>query len=62
MTKHQPNDLARCAMLLTAAVQLKQTHGLLFAMRFLEDYHFNNMVIWELLNLIPAERPADDFG
>lgn len=55
MTKHQPNDLARGALLLTAAVQLKQTHGLLFAMRFLEDYSFSNLVIWEVLNLIPAE-------
>lgn len=54
MTEQQPLDLARNASLLAAATQLRCTHGLLFAMRFLEDYGFNNVVIWEVLNLLPA--------
>lgn len=52
MTQLEP-DLHRKAKLLVAAVQLRKTHGLLYAMRFLEDYGFANVVIWEVLNLIP---------
>lgn len=57
-TQPQINPL-RNAKLLIAAVQLRKTHGLLYAMRFLEEHHFNTVVIWEVLNLIPAEGVAD---
>ena len=53
MTTQLKPDLHRKAKLLVAAVQLRKTHGLLYAMRFLEDYGFANVVIWEVLNLIP---------
>ena len=53
MTTQFKPDLHRKAKLLVAAVQLRKTHGLLYAMRFLEDYGFANVVIWEVLNLIP---------
>lgn len=52
MTTQLKPDLHRKAKLLVAAVQLRKTHGLLYAMRFLEDYGFANVVIWEVLNLI----------
>lgn len=55
MTTQPELDLYRNAKLLVAAVQLRQTHGLLYAMRFLEEHYFNTVVIWEVLNLIPAE-------
>lgn len=54
MTTQLETDLHRNAKLLVAAVQLRKTHGLLYAMRFLEDRGFANVVIWEVLNLIPA--------
>ena len=54
MTTQLEPDLHRNAKLLVAAVQLRKTHGLLYAMRFLEDRGFANVVIWEVLNLIPA--------
>mgnify|MGYP003576126582 CR=1 FL=1 len=53
MTIQLEPDLHRKAKLLVAAVQLRKTHGLLYAIRFLEDYGFANVVIWEVLNLIP---------
>lgn len=53
MTNQLEPDLHRNAKLLVAAVQLRNTHGLLYAMRFLEDRGFANVVIWEVLNLIP---------
>lgn len=53
MTTQLKPDLHRKAKLLVAAVQLRKTHGLLYAMRFLEDHGFANVVIWEVLNLIP---------
>lgn len=56
MTTQLTPDLHRKAKLLVAAVQLRKTHGLLYAMRFLEDYGFSNVVIWEVLNLIPPGR------
>ncbi len=52
-------DLHRKAKLLVAAVQLRKTHGLLYAMRFLEDHGFANVVIWEVLNLIPPGRARE---
>jgi len=51
-TQIQPN-LLRNAKLLVAAVQLRKTHGLLYAMRFLEDYAFSAEIVWEVLDLIP---------
>jgi hypothetical protein len=53
MTTQLQPDLIRNAKLLVAAVQLRKTHGLLYAMRFLEDYAFSAEVVWELLDLIP---------
>lgn len=53
MTTQLKPDLHRKAKLLVAAVQLRKTHGLLYAMRFLEDHGFANVVIWEVFNLIP---------
>lgn len=55
MTTQPLPYLLHNARLLTAAVQLKDTHGLLYAMRFLEEYSFSSDVIWEILGLIPAE-------
>lgn len=57
-TQHQA-DLFRNAKLLLAAVQLRQTHGLLYAMRFLEERDFSAEVVWEVLNLIPHTLSAD---
>lgn len=54
----EPN-LIRNAKLLAAAVQLQKTHGLLYAMRFFEDHDFSNVVIWEVLNLIPPRTVGD---
>lgn len=59
MATYPTPDLLRNARLLVAAVQLRRTHGLLYAMRFLEDYGFNNAVIWEVLGLIPAGVAAE---
>lgn len=53
MTTELEPGLPRNARLLVAAVQLRKTHGLLYAMRFLEDQGFSAVVIWEVLNLIP---------
>lgn len=53
MTTQLEPDLHRNAKLLVAAVQLRNTHGLLYAMRFLEDRGFANVVIWEVFDLIP---------
>lgn len=53
VTNQLKPDLHRKAKLLIAAVQLRKTHGLLYAMRFLEDHGFANVDIWEVLNLIP---------
>lgn len=53
MTIQLKPDLHRKAKLLVAAIQLRKTHGLLYVMRFLEDYGFANVVIWEVFNLIP---------
>lgn len=55
MTTQPPPNLLRNAKLLVAAVQLKQSHGITYAMRFLEDYDFSREVIWEVLGLIAAE-------
>lgn len=57
-TQHQA-DLLRNAKLLVAAVQLRKTHGLLYAMRFLEEHDFSVEVVWELLNLIPYAASSD---
>lgn len=57
-TQLEPN-LHRNARLLVAAVHLRKTHGLLYAMRFLEDHDFSNVVIWEVLNLIPPRTVGD---
>jgi hypothetical protein len=54
MTTELEPDLHRKARLLVAAVQLRKTHGILYAMRFLEDHDFSTVVIWEVLNLIPS--------
>lgn len=43
------------AALLGAAVQLRRSHGILYAMRFLQEYAFDERVIWEVLGLIPVE-------
>lgn len=59
MTTFPPLNLSRNAKLLIAAVQLKQSHGLLYAMRFLEEYDFSSHVIWEVLGLISAEAYQD---
>jgi hypothetical protein len=59
MTTQLKPDLHRNAMLLIAGVQLRKTHGLLYAMRFLEDHGFANVVIWEVLNLIPPGRTKE---
>jgi hypothetical protein len=59
MTTHLSPNLLRNAKLLIAAVQLKQSHGLLYAMRFLEDYDFSSSVIWEVLGLISAEAAQE---
>lgn len=59
MTTQHPLNLLRNAKLLIAAVQLKQSHGLLYALRFLEDYDFSSGVIWEVLGLIPAEADQE---
>lgn len=55
MTTYPQLDLMRNAGLLAAALQLRRTHGLLYAMRFLEDANFSQQVIWELLGLIPVD-------
>ena len=60
MTAQPSHNLLRNAKLLVAAVQLKQSHGLLYAMRFLEECNFTSGVIWELLGLIPAEVCEED--
>ena len=62
MTSQPPSNLFRNAKLLTAAVQLKQSHGLLYALRFLEDYDFSSGVIWEVLGLIPAEADQENLS
>lgn len=54
MTTQLEPDLHRNAKLLVAAAQLRKTHGLLYAMRFLEDHGFADVVIWEMLNLIAS--------
>ncbi len=59
MTTQLKPDLHRKAKLLVAAVQLRKTHGLLYAMRLLEDHGFANVVIWEVLNLIPPETTKE---
>jgi len=59
MTTQLKHDLHRKAKLLVAGVQLRKTHGLLYAMRFLEDHGFANMVVWEVLNLIPPETTKE---
>lgn len=58
MTTCPVSDQFRNARLLGAALQLRRTHGILYAMRFLEEYGFDAHVIWEVLGLIPAERSA----
>lgn len=55
MTTQIEPDLHRNANVLVAAVQLRETHGLLYAMRFLEDYDFADVVIWEVFKLIPSD-------
>ena len=62
MTSQSPSNLFRNAKLLIAAVQLKQSHGLLYAMRFLEDYDFSSSVIWEVLGLISAEAAQESLS
>lgn len=62
MTTCLPPNLSRDAKLLIAAVQLRQSHGLLYAMRFLEDYNFDNGVIWEVLGLIPGEVTQENLS
>lgn len=57
-TQHQA-DLLRKAKLLVAAMQLRKTHGLLYAMRFLEEHDFSVEVVWEVFNLIPHTVSAD---
>lgn len=59
MTNQLEPDLHRNAKLLVAAVQLRKTHGLLYAVRFLEDRGFANVVIWEVLNLIPPSTTTE---
>lgn len=62
MTTYPQSDLLRNAKLLVGALQLRKTHGLLYAMRFLEDHCFSTVVIWELMELIPnyaVEEPAE---
>ncbi len=59
MTNQLEPALHRNAKLLVAAVQLRKTHGLLYAMRFLEDCGFANVVIWEVLNLIPPTTTTE---
>lgn len=39
------------AALLSAAINLQRTHGLLYAIYFLRNYNFSNCVIRELLGL-----------
>jgi hypothetical protein len=55
MTTYPDSDLLRNATLLVAAIQLRRSHGLLYAMRFLEDAGFSDSVIWELFGLLPAD-------
>jgi hypothetical protein len=62
MTTQPPFNLLRDAKLLIAAVQLKQSHGLLYAMRFLEDYHFSSGVIWEVLGLITTQVDQENLS
>lgn len=62
MTTQPPFNLLRNAKLLIAAVQLKQSHGLLYAMHFLEDYDFSSGVIWEVLGLISAEAAQENLS
>lgn len=62
MTTQPSSQLLRDAKLLVAAVQLKQTHGLLYAMCFLEDYDFSSDVIWELLGLISTAIAQEDLN
>lgn len=59
MTTQHQTDLIRNAKLLLAAVRLRQTHGVLYAMRLLEEHDFSAEVIWEVLNLIPHTVNAD---
>lgn len=56
MTTLPISDEFRNARLLGAALQLRRTHGILYAMRFLEEYGFDAHVIWEVLGLIPPQR------
>lgn len=56
MTTCPESDQFRNARLLGAALQLRRTHGILYAMRFLEEYGFDAHVIWEILGLIPAQQ------
>jgi len=62
MTTQPSVNPLRNAKLLIAAVQLKQSHGLLYAMRFLEDYDFSSGVIWEVLGLISAEAEQENLA
>lgn len=56
MTTYPESDQFRNARLLGAALLLRRSHGILYAMRFLEEYGFDAYVIWEVLGLIPSER------
>lgn len=59
MTTPHQEDLHRNAKLLVAAIQLRKTHGLLYAMRFLEEHNFSAEVVWEVLNLIPQSANVE---
>lgn len=56
MTTLPASDQSRNARLLSVAIQLRRSHGILYAMRFLEEYDFDQCVIWEVLGLIPAQQ------
>lgn len=56
MTKTIAPKRLRRTKLLGAALQLRRSHGILYAMRFLEEHGFDERVIWELLGLIPVEQ------
>lgn len=59
MTTERQPDLLRNARLLMAGVQLRKSHGLLYAMRFLEDHDFSVEVVWEVMGLIPSAANLD---
>lgn len=59
MTTPHQEELHRNAMLLAAAIQLRTTHGLLYAMRLLEEHNFSAEVVWEVLNLIPQSANVE---